>query len=345
MIAPKSPRATRAIAIGALAFTFAGGPVVSGCGGADESLGLIGGEKIDPTVIDRDPLALLPSGILLLEYVDAFAMFRSKWGGEVAQIAHNLLPLGPESNFVAQRDITRLYGGIYAMQGADFCAVVQGNFDPGAIRKAADARAITISGAPLVKTRYADNDLYTAGNIGFVVLTSHTVITGNETAMRRVLDRLRFGKLERNIPPWMVDLMLTKNASMAFAGDLGSQSAVEAASQQLPFLAGLHTARIVGNFQPPGMNFAGTLTYADPTSAQSGAATLKHVQQIVGLVGMFTAIGFGASLPSPEVMQKGSDLAFTLAVDESFVRLVLRHLNEVIRSVTTSTRTAPGTRP
>jgi hypothetical protein len=314
--------ATRALATIALCAALLPGVLSLGCGGADESLGLIGGQKVDATLIDRDPIALLPSGILLLGYVDAYAMFQSRWGADVAQVVVNLLPLGPESNFSPQRDVTRIYGGAYAMQGADFCAVVQGNFDPAAIQRAADARAITISGAPLVKSRYADNDLYTAGNVGFVVLTSHTAVA-----------------------PWMVDLLLTKNASMAFAGDLGSQPTVVAASQRLPFLGGLRTARIIGNFQAPGMNFAGSLTYGSPESAKSAEVSLKHVQQIAGLVSMFTAVGFGATIPSPDVMQQGNDIAFTLKVDESFVRLLLRQAADMSRTSVTSTRAAPGSKP
>lgn len=314
----------------------------SGCGAADESV-LLGGEKIEATLLDRDPVAVLPSGMLVLSYLDAAVMFQTRWGGDVAQIVSNLLPLGAESRFVPQRDVLRIYGGVYAMQGADFCSVVQGNFDPDAIRAAADARAITISGAPLVKSRYAESDLYTASNVGFVVLTPHTVVTGNETAMRRVLDRLRSGKLERKMPSWMVDLMATKGAAMSLAGDLGADVTAEAAAGELPFLSGLRVARVVGNFQPPAMNLAGTFTYADPAHAQAGAAALQHAQQMAGLVGMFTAIGFGAQIPSPQVIQREGELAFTVAIDESFVRLVLRYLGEMSRSAVTSTK-APGAR-
>ncbi|HSN98612.1 MAG TPA: hypothetical protein VLS89_09940, partial [Candidatus Nanopelagicales bacterium] len=160
---------------------------VSGCGGAAESLILVGGEPVDAATIDRDPLALLPSGIVMLSYLDAAALFQSSLGGEVDTLIHQLLPIGSESGFVPSRDVTRVHGGLYAMQGADFCAVLQGNFDPEAIRRSADSRALTVLGAPLVKTRYAGNDLYTAGNIGFVVLTRRTVLTGNETGMRRAL--------------------------------------------------------------------------------------------------------------------------------------------------------------
>ena len=52
------------------------------------------------------------------------------------------------------------------MQGADFCAVLQGRFDVPAIERAASARAATPSGVALVKTRYGDNDLYTVANVG-----------------------------------------------------------------------------------------------------------------------------------------------------------------------------------
>jgi hypothetical protein len=312
------------------------------CGGADDTFGLIGGEKIDASQVDRDPVALLPSGIILLGYADLAAMFQSKWGADAGQIVANILPLGPESSFSAQRDVSRIFGGIYAMQGADFCAVVQGNFDADAIRRAADARSITISGAPLVKTRYAENDLYTAGNLGFVVITSHTVITGNETGIRRALDRLRRGKLERAVPQWMVDLMSTKNASMIVAGDLASQSVVDAASSKLPFLGKLNAVRILGNFQPPGMNFAGSLTYPDAQAAQLGAQNLQQVQQLTSLVSLFSSFGFGAPLPTPQIAQQQSDVAFTVQVEDSLVKVLLQQAGSITKSAVTSSKVPPG---
>jgi len=336
----RSRRGAFALAIAALTITAL--PSTLGCGGGGESIALVGGERVDPTLIDRDPLALLPSGVLVLGYLEATSMFRSSWGPDVGQVISNVLPLGPESNFVPQRDVTRVYSGIYAMQGADFCAVVQGNFDVDAIRRAADSRAITIGGAPMIKTRYADNDLYTAGNVGFVVLTPHTVLTGNETGMRRALDRLRFGKLERSVSQWMIDLTSTPNAAMAFVGDLSTQPAVEAASQKYPFLGGLRTLRIVGNFQPPGMNFAGSITYRDAASATTGADSLQKAQQIASVVSLFASIGFGATLPTIQVAQNASDVAFTMPVDDSFVRFLIRHVSDMTRPLVTVAKTAPG---
>ncbi|MCC6555872.1 MAG: hypothetical protein IT372_23160 [Polyangiaceae bacterium] len=304
-------------ALGALAV-----PVGAGCGGGD-SLVLIGGERVDSALIDRDPIALLPGGIVMLGYLDAAQMFSTGVGAEVDQIVKGLLPIGPESNFVPSRDVARVYGGLYAMQGADFCAILQGNFDPDAIRRSADMRAVTVAGAPLVKSRYAGNDLYTAGNIGFVVLTPHTLLTGNETGMRRALDRLRGGKLERSIPAWMIDLAGTRGASFALAGDLATQAAVASASQQIPFLAGLQYVRVTGNFQPPGLNLAGAFTYTDPQAAANGAVALRNLEGIARVANFLTTWGFG-SVPPMQVAQSQNDVAFTLPMSDGTVRSLLR---------------------
>jgi hypothetical protein len=325
------PAALRAVA-GALLLSLLAAPAVAGCGGADDSLVLVGGERVDATAIDRDPMAILPSGAVMLGYLDAATMFSSSLGGEVNQVVTNLLPLGRESNFVPARDVVKVYGGLYAMQGADFCAVMQGNFDVDAIRRAADARAVTVIGAPLVKTRYAENDLFTAGNIGFVVLTPHTILTGNETGMRRALDRLRSSKLERSVPSWMVELMGTKNASFAVVGELSIQSAVVSATGQLPFLAGLKYVRVIGNFQAPGVNFAGALTYTDPQSAANGAVQLRNFEQIAKIASLLSSWGFGGSVAPMQVAQRENDVAFTLPLGEGIVRMLLRTAGEAARS-------------
>lgn len=307
------------------------GASASGCGGGNDSLVLVGGESVDATAIDRDPLAVLPSGIVMLSYLDAATMFQSSVGGDVAQIVQGLLPIGQESNFVPSRDVTRIYGGLYAMQGADFCAVVQGNFDAAAIRRSADARAVTVLGAPLVKNRYAGNELYTAGNLGFVVLTAHTVLTGNETGIRRALDRIRLGKLQRSVPEWMVKVAETKNAAFALAGDLTGQAAVASAAQQVPFLAGLRYVRVIGNFQAPGVNFAGALTYTDPQAAANGAVALRNLEQIARIATLLTSWGFGA-VPAMQVAQSQNDVAFTLPLGDSTVRALLRTAADAARN-------------
>lgn len=308
-----------------------GAPGLLGCAGGDEGALLLGGERVAPEVIDRDPLSLLPGSVVMLSYVDAAMMFASRLGPDMNQLIAGLFPLGPESNFVPARDVVKMYGGMYAMQGADFCIVLQGNFDVPTIYRAAEAKAMTGPGAPLVKSRYADMDLFTAGRMGFVLLTNHTVLSGNETGIRRALDRLRRNKLTRSVPKWMVDLSNTKGAAYTLAGDFSNQPAVEAAAPKLPFVTGMKYVRIIGNFQPPGMNFAGAFTYSDPQSAANGAAALQNLQQVASFMSMISSWGMGGSVPPMQVAQSGNDTAFTLPMEESMVRLLIKVGAETVK--------------
>jgi hypothetical protein len=301
----------------------------SACGGPDQAV-LVGGHKVDAADIDRDPVAVLPGGVVVFGTLDGTAMFQSAYGADVSSVMTNVLPLGAESNFVPSRDVQRVMGGAYAMQGADFCFVVQGNFDVDAIQRAAAARTPTVAGVPMVRSRYAESDLYTVGNLGFTVLTSHTVLSGNETGMRRALDRLRFGKLERSVPAWMMDLAKTPGAAFTIAADLSSQAIAEATVRQVPFLAGMKLVRVIGNFQPPGVNVAGTLSYADADSASRAAPAMRNLQQLGQLLSLFTSWGLGA-VPNPQIQQQNADVAFTMPIEDAFVHTMMRMAADSMR--------------
>ena len=295
------------------------------CSSNGETVVLIGGEKIDPAAIDRDPFTMLPGGIIVYGFLDASSMFQTSLGTEIGRLTQNLIPLGPEANFVPSRDVTTLAGGLYAMQGVDFCAVAQGRFDVDAIRRAADARTAAPGGVPLVKTRYADQEMFTAGNVGFTVLTPHTLLTGNETGMRRALDRLRWAKLERAIPQWMADLAaMNRNASFVLAGDFTGQVPLEPMVQSAPFLAGLKKMRVLGNFKPPGINLAGTLTYGDDAAAQAGAGHLANISNLTNLISLLSSLGFGQRIPPMQVAPQGPDVAFTLPMDDRILLFLIR---------------------
>ncbi len=308
---------------------------IPGCGGGD-SLVLVSGQRVDSARLDADPVSILPPGILMFGYVDAAAMFHSSLGPDVSNMVQTLLPLGPDANFVATRDVTKVFAGTYAMQGADFCAVLQGNFDTEAIRRSVDARAVSLAGVPLTKSRYADADLYTAGNIGFTLLTAHTALSGNETGMRRALDRIRYGKLTRAVPEWMTTLGRTPGATFALAGDFGSASPGAAAVQTLPFLSGASTLRLIGNFQSPGMNFAGTLSFNDEGSAATSASAFESLRSISPFMSLLSAIGLGITIPPIQSAQQGKDVGFTVAMDEGTARTLLRKGGDVMRSVVRS---------
>lgn len=325
---PWSTLARAAIALfsAATALSFAG------CGGGD-SLVLVSGQRVDSAKLDADPVSILPPGVLMFGYVDAAAMFHSSLGPDVSNMVQTLLPLPPEANFVATRDVTKVFAGTYAMQGADFCAVLQGNFDTAAIQRSVDARAVSLAGVPLTKSRYADNDVYTAGNIGFTLLTAHTALSGNETGMRRALDRIRYGKLTRAVPEWMTTLGRTPGATFSLAGDFSSASPGAAAVQTLPFLSGANAIRLVGNFQAPGMNFAGTLSFNDEQSAGQSASAFESLRSISPFMSLLSAIGLGITIPPIQSAQQGKDVGFTVAMDEGTARTLLRKGGDVMRGV------------
>ena len=302
------------------------------CGGGD-SLVLVAGQRVDSARLDADPVSILPPGILMFGYIDAAAMFHSSLGPDVGSMVQTLLPLPVEAGFVPARDVTRIFAGTYAMQGADFCAVVQGKFDVDAIRRSVDAQNVSLAGVPLTKHRYADNDLYTAGNIGFTMLTANTALSGNETGMRRALDRIRYGTLTRAVPEWMTNLGRTPGAAFSLAGDLSSASPGGAAFQSMPFLSGASTLRLVGNFQPPGINFAGTLSFNDEASAEASAGTMQSLNSISPFMSLLSAIGLGFSIPPIKSSRSGKDVGFTIAMEEGTARTLLRKGGDVLRSV------------
>ena len=313
------------------------------------------GERLDAETIDRDPIALLPPGAIMLGSLDLEALYKTPIGGDVNAIVESLVPLGRESNFVPSRDTRKLVGGVWAMKGVDLCAVTQGSFDVQAIQRAADARAQAPSGAPLVKTRYADVDLYTVGNLGFVLLTPSTMLSGNEVGMRRALDRLRTKKPSREVAPWMIELFDTPGASFAIAGDFGAESAVEvdafglprrtprasartpvqpvleAVSKTYPFLAGVRAVRVLGNFNPPGLNFAGALTYESEEAALAGSGHLKNLSQLTQWINLLAAFGVGASLPPAQLAPNGKDVGGVQPVDTQFAKMAISIVARYLR--------------
>ena len=302
---------------------------VCGCS-SNQNLELVNAPVPPPQEVDAAPIDLLPSEPLIIGKLQANALFQSGMGGQLEQLIRKLLPLGPESNFVPRRDVSQVFAAGYAMQGADFCAVLQGNFDIASIQRAAAAQQRTPTGAALVRTQYGRFTIFTGGNVGFVVLTQRTILSGNETGLRRALDRMRYGWTDTVIEPWMRELLNTENAGFAMVGDVSSQGVVSAASANYPFLHDLRLLRVVGNFQPPGMNVAGSLTYGNAQSARVGAAGLSQVQQLASFASLLTSFGFGGQLPPLEVAEQGNNVAFAQQVDTNTANLFLSLLSGLI---------------
>lgn len=281
--------------------------------------------------IDKDPESLLPSGAVGLFSVDVKKLLVSQFGQKLLEIARARTPVPPSANFDPGRDVERALIGVYSMQGADVAAVLTGQFDKPAIESAADGTQVTPLGTPVVKSTYAGRTLFTSHNIGFVVLTPRTVLVGNETGIRRALDRIKEGRVQRQLPPWFEEIAKTPNAPLVAGFDLRAQPLTDAARAQLPFLTGMETARMVGNFEPPGINVAGTMSYGDAAGAQAGAQSLLGIKDLAANLGWLASLlGIGQPIRQLDAKAEDKDAKFVAALDAGEVGKMLDQLSSYL---------------
>lgn len=299
----------------ALAWALALTPVFSGCAHENSIVVTGAGKHLSAEAIDADPLALLPSSAVAVASVDVRALYAAPSLAALAATFTSYVPIGQEASFVPQRDLARALVGVYSFAGADAVAVLQGTFDPAAIAAAEARRAATPGGAALVRSRYAGNDVYSAGQISFAVLTPRTALVGNDTGLRRAMDKIRDGRLQRDLPAWMLESMQQPQASLALVADLASQPQVAAFARSMPFLQGAQNARVLGNFQPPGLNLVGTFGYGDPGTASQASTALRSLGQMAGLMNVFAALGAGTPLRKLDTQVVGNDVQFSAVVD------------------------------
>jgi hypothetical protein len=129
--------------------------------------------------------------------------------------------------------------------------------------------------------------------------------------------------LKREVPDWMTRLIDTPQAALVSAGDVAGQPQVAAFANMAPFLNGLRQFRVIGNFQAPGLNLAGTLSYPDAANAAAGASSLRTLATPSTLGSLLSLVGLGSPLRDVQVTQDQTDTAFVAGVDaQSLTRLL-----------------------
>jgi hypothetical protein len=288
-------------------------------------------KRLTEADIDADPLRLLPAAAVAVLYVDTRALFASRFGDKLYGIAQKRAPLPAAAGFDAKRDLEKVWLGFYSMQGADAAGVAVGTFDRAKIEAAADGTATTPLGQKVAKTTYAKRQLYTAGNLGFSVLTAKTALCGNDIGMRRALDRIEEGRARRQLPANMAKLFLEPKTPIVGAADLTSSPIPDAARRELAFLDGVKTLSLVGNFEEPGLNLAGTLTYADETAATRGAQNVATLRATLERYATFMALlGIAQPIKKLEAQVKGADVAFVVAVDGIAAGALLERFGDML---------------
>lgn len=324
-----------------------------GCGTKESIVATGSGKHLSAEEIDKNPLSLLPGGAIVYAKADVASFWNTAYSGQMLKIANNFVPIPADANFQPSRDVKSLIAGTYSTQGADYAAVVQGTFDPDAIRASAAKGSITPLGKPLQATPYANNTIYSSGEVGFVLLTQNTVLTGNPTGLRRALDRIRDGRVKREVPDWILDVLNTPNAEMVVAGDLSSHPVSAEVMQKMPFLTGLKHVRIVGDFKPPGMNVAGSLTYPDSNTALNGQNAIRVLgdsAQTINMVGWLAGLSNPIQSLETNIPAGTGDLQCKMSVDGNSLAKLLEWVawgtqNAIPPSAGTAPTTMPLTAP
>ena len=184
----------------------------------------------------------------------------------------------------------------------------------------------------MVKSSYAGRALYTSHNLGFVVLTARTR-AASETRPGSVARSTgsRKGVCGSNSREWFEELLKTPNAPVVAGFDLRAQPLTDSARQQLPFLKGMETARMVGNFESPGINVAGTMTYDDEAGAQAGAQSLATIKDTIASYGWFASLlGIGQPIRQLEAKAEGKDTKVVAALDATEIGKLLDQLSQFL---------------
>jgi hypothetical protein len=315
---------------------------LAGCAKTEETIVHTGeGKEKTALEIDADPLALLPGGAISMGVLDASALFASQFGDKLLEVAQRRLPMPASAGFEPKRDLQKLYFGVYSMQGADVAGVALGTFDPQKIEAAADGTQQTPLGVPVTKSTYAGRKLYTADSIGFTVLTPRTALFGNSTGIRRALDRIKEGSAKRELQPWAAKILNQPSAPFAFGSNLKENPVPNALRSKLPFLEGVETLGVVGNFAPPGINLAGTLVYPDEETAKTGASKVADTRAMLDTYTPFLSL---LGIPQPvrklEADAVGREGHFVATLDAVAVSALLSRLDDLVGALPKSSRPA-----
>jgi hypothetical protein len=294
-----------------------------GCGGGrDVILRTAAGKEATAEDIDREPLWLLPPGGVGWLHLEVAPAASSELGKYLLADLQARFPLPETAGFVFERDVARFSLASYSMQGFDFAGVATGRFDAARIEAAASESKGGSLAPALVKSQYAGRSLFTAASVGFVILTPQTALFGNETGIRRCLDRIAESRVADDLPPWVKELLVTPNATFSVGADLQASPLTAALAGRLSALRGATTARGLGNFDPPGVNLAGTIGHADHDAAQATATALLQAGGSLNIYGRL--FGLGQPIQKLETQAVGNDTQLVLAIDGGAVRVLMQ---------------------
>jgi hypothetical protein len=122
-------------------------------------------------------------------------------------------------------------------------------------------------------------------------------------------------------------------------GASNADAALDAMIQRTPLATNLRMARVVANLEPPGLNVAGTFTFADAASAQ---VAKERFEQTLATVDNLGAVGawFGAQKPIQSHQTNLLDVSVqvSLAAETQVAQGLLSGLNGLLPKRAASTQ-------
>lgn len=271
-----------------------------------------------------DALALLPGNAIAVGTFDARSFFSSQtFGADLSKLVESYMPIGAEAGFKASTDVDRVTWASYSYSGIDAAAVIIGRFDQDKIKAAAANHTANKQGNYLVVSQYAGRDVYTVSNVGFTLLGPTRAIAGSEAGIRRVLERIKDNRVQRDITKWMLDTVETQGAAAAVAADFASQpmpqQAMQQAAQFLPFVNGMKQLRVLVQFQQNATQIAGAMSYADAATATTNSDKVKDAAKLTSYLSVF-----GIKVSNIDIKPAQNDVQFSMSLDDQSLRTMLQ---------------------
>lgn len=287
-----------------------------GCGAAQERILVTADGPRPPfAAIDADPWALLPRGAVAWWRLQD-EVFRSQLSELLLEFLSRTLPVSKAAQFQPEKDISLMVGSLYATAGSDFVAIYRGSFAHARFDEAFRHDPTTVAGKQLSVVQFAGATMYVSEHYGFSELSPQTIVTGTQLGVRRVLELVEERRMRRSLPVWFEELMEDSAAHFQVGVDLDAQPVPAVFRTDLEFMNHLRAARLVGNFDDPGLNFAGSLTFADPHSAEGAVAAVNDARKKLE---QFEVLLKTLKIPDPidklEAAQTGQDAQIVARLD------------------------------
>lgn len=301
----------------------------SGCASTPEVVQKTTRKPAAAAAIDADPWALLPRGAVAWADLDATAAFAAPFAEEARAFWLDHLPVSRSVTIDPQKDVDRIRLGVYATVGADVAMIVSGRFEPKQIVAALAQEPLARHGKPIVRTRFAGFDMFVLEPLALVPLTERTLVLGTEIGVRRVLERVESGRLTPPLPSWF-EKMLESSAPLTIGVDLDAQPVPAVIRTRLAFLEGLRAGRLLGNFESPGLNLAGSLTYDRPDTAVRAAADIEAQAAALDKYALLMSVlGIPRPLRRVRAQAVGQDAQVVVEVEARAIAMVMARSKEL----------------